>query len=132
MRTETGLAQIVGNAVLNGGGIEAADEYLPAMRKVTRDDLIRIGRQYFQPQKATLAHMLPLESKVRRKKAKAAAVAATETVEDIETMTTVAATEPADTAERIGAMAAHPPSDTNAQVPAPRSAYSASSRYAGR
>lgn len=75
MRTETGLAQIVGNAVLNGGGIEAADEYLPAMRKVTRDDLIRIGRQYFQPQKATLAHMLPLESKVRRKKAKATTAA---------------------------------------------------------
>lgn len=80
MRTETGLAQIVGNAVLNGGGIEAADEYLPAMRKVTRDDLIRIGRQYFQPQKATLAHMLPLASKVRRKKAKTAAVAAEQPV----------------------------------------------------
>ena len=80
MRTETGLAQIVGNAVLNGGGIEAADEYLPAMRRVTRDDLIRIGQQYFQPQKATLAHMLPLASKVRRKKAKAAAVAAEQPV----------------------------------------------------
>ena len=76
MRTESGLAQIVGNAVLNGGGLEAADEYLSAMQNVTRDDLVRIGEQYFHPQKATLVHMLPLDSKARGRKTKAAAVTA--------------------------------------------------------
>ena len=68
MRTETGLAQIVGKAVLYGGSVETADEYLPAMRNVTKDDLMRIGEVYFQPRKATLVHMLPAESHVSKKR----------------------------------------------------------------
>ena len=69
MRTETGLAQIVGNAVLYGGSVEVADEYLPAMQRVTKDDLMRIGEQYFPSCKAVLVNMLPAESGSRKKKA---------------------------------------------------------------
>ncbi len=70
MRTETGLAQIAGNAVLNGGAIEAADAYLEAMRTLSRDDIVRVGKLYFHPDRATLVHMLPQKNREEGKKTK--------------------------------------------------------------
>ena len=70
MRTETGLAQIVGNAVLNGGSVDAADEYLNTMRNLTREDIVRVGELYFHPGRAALVHMLPRKNSAEGEKTK--------------------------------------------------------------
>ncbi len=70
MRTETGLAQIVGNAVLNSGSVDAADEYLNTMRNLTREDIVRVGELYFHPGRAALVHMLPRKNSAEGEKTK--------------------------------------------------------------
>ncbi len=70
MRTNDGLARIIGEALIVYGSHEAADLFLPALRKVTADDVIRVGRQYFSSGTATLVEQVPPAKK--QKKADAA------------------------------------------------------------
>lgn len=66
MRTNDGLARIIGEALIVYGSHEAADLFLPALGKVTAEDVIRIGRRYFSSETATIVEQLP--SAGRKKK----------------------------------------------------------------
>ena len=59
MRTNDGLARLIGEALITYGSPEAADHFLPALKKVTAQDLIRVGRKYFSPDAATIVEQIP-------------------------------------------------------------------------
>lgn len=62
MQTNEGIAQMLGRSVLRFGSPDAADRYLPALAALTREDLIRVGEQYFLPEAASIVEQYPPES----------------------------------------------------------------------
>lgn len=63
MQTNEGIAQMLGRSVLRFGSPDAADRYLPALDALTREDLIRVGEQYFLPEAASIVEQYPPESR---------------------------------------------------------------------
>ncbi len=66
MRTNDGLARIIGEALIIYGSHEAADFFLPALKKVTAADVIRVGRQYFSAETATIVEQVPPAKKTKK------------------------------------------------------------------
>ncbi|OQA83370.1 MAG: Protease 3 precursor [Lentisphaerae bacterium ADurb.Bin242] len=66
MRTNSGLARLIGEALIVYGSPDAADRFLPALEKVTARDVLRVGRQYFSPDAATIVEQAPPSKKKKK------------------------------------------------------------------
>lgn len=68
LQTNDGIAPLIGKSVLHHGSPDALDFYLPAIDRLDRGELIRVGRQYFQQNAAAAVEQYPSGTLRREKK----------------------------------------------------------------
>ena len=59
LRSNSGLARMLGNSILSYGVADYADKYIAQLTKITAADIKRVAANYLNPEKATLLTMLP-------------------------------------------------------------------------
>ncbi len=59
LRTNNGVARIIGNTVIGYGSPDYADKYLDDIAKVTRDDIQKVALKYLGRDSSTLVTLLP-------------------------------------------------------------------------
>ena len=68
LQTNEGIAPLISKSVLHYGSPSAIDHYLPALDTLTKDDLIRVGKQYFAASAATIVEQYPAGTLRRQQK----------------------------------------------------------------
>jgi zinc protease len=63
LRSNSGIAQIIGNSVLTYGTPDYACKYMEDIEKVTPEDIIAVAEKYLDINKASVVEMLPLSLK---------------------------------------------------------------------
>ena len=74
LQTNERIAHLVGKSVLQHGSPDALDCYLPAVDRLDREELIRVGRKYFLQNAFTAVEQFPAGTLLSRKKQSAEAV----------------------------------------------------------
>ena len=59
LQTNEGIAPLIGKSVLQYGTPAAIDLYLPALDRLTKEDLIRVGQKYFAENAASVIEQYP-------------------------------------------------------------------------
>ena len=63
LRSNTGIARIIGNSVLTYGTPEYAYKYIDDISKLTTSDLMRVAKKYLLPEKSSFVELIPPEEK---------------------------------------------------------------------
>lgn len=70
MRSNTGLARIIGWTALNYGTPDSADKYLEMLCAVTKKDILRVAQTYFTPDRMSVVEIIPdtpVKTKAKKK-----------------------------------------------------------------